>query len=78
MLFFEFYVYIHDVPWHTKVENQKCSLNHGGFADSSHDWWVLVAFELQRPKLRPLFEKVGKKIEKKKLPVKGIKPRTTV
>jgi hypothetical protein len=82
MLYFEFYVYIHDVPWHTKAENQKCSLNHGGFADSSLNWWVLVAFELQRPRLRPFFEKLEKnqeKLEKKaKLPARGIEPRISV
>ena len=44
------------------------SLNHGGFADSSHYQWVLVAFELQRPRLRPFFEKlekIRKKLENK-------------
>jgi hypothetical protein len=41
-----------------------------------------VAFELQRPRLRPFFEKLEKKqekLEKKaKLPARGIEPRISV
>ena len=41
-----------------------------------------MAFELQRPRLRPFFEKLEKKqekLEKKaKLPAKGIEPRISV
>ena len=41
-----------------------------------------MAFELQRPRLRPFFEKLGKKAKKleknTKLPARGIEPRITV
>jgi hypothetical protein len=35
-------------------------------------------FELQRPRLRPFFEKLEKKQEKAKLPARGIEPRISV
>ena len=40
----------------------KFSLNHAGIVDSSHDWWILVAFELQRQRMRPFLEKLEKKV----------------
>ena len=61
MLSFELYVYIHDVPWHTKAENQKCSLNHGGFADTGHDCWVLLGFEQLKELQMVIYEKLQKK-----------------
>ena len=58
------YVDIHQVAPGGYYIELKCGLNHDGFAGSSRYWWVLVAFELQRPRLRPFFEKLEKKQEK--------------
>ena len=56
-LSFKFYIDTQQVIAGEYDIKEKFSLNQGGSADSSHDWWVLVAFELQRPRLRPFLKK---------------------
>ena len=76
------YVDIHQVAPGGYYIELKCGLNHDGFAGSSRYWWVLVAFELQRPRLRPFFEKLKKQTrktrKKAKLPARGIEPQIFV
>ena len=76
------YVDIHQVAPGGYYIELKCGLNHDGFAGSSCYWWILVAFELQRPRLRPFFEKLKKQTrktrKKAKLPARGIEPQIFV